>query len=296
MSYINLAHIQKKKKKKKATSKQERTKVSICLDSPVSALPGRVLFTASHLCMMALILFRIRMPITTTSSIHPTMDTGIPTVMFPAFLWPGLTSPATFPLLSGGTTSGDLQEGLWGAEGLRLSFFFKKVVVCGQSCQLWLRPSQLTTSSNKTEIVWIETELSFFFFLPRVYAPHVYVRAWVLGCFRSLISTQTPNSGLRHTVNHCLRHTSFRRQVPESGVRSVIIPEPFGGRWRWPRCGQLRGDKECPFSAITKIIRQSLEEGAAKRCLEEGAGKRCSESGASPFNSKSTRLCRYYII
>ena len=37
-------------------------------------------------------------------------------------------------------------------------------------------------SSNKTKIVRIETEL---FFLPGVDAPHVYVRAWALGCFQS---------------------------------------------------------------------------------------------------------------
>ena len=35
-------------------------------------------------------------------------------------------------------------------------------------------------SCNKTTIVWIETEL-FFFFLPGVDACHVYVRAWALG-------------------------------------------------------------------------------------------------------------------
>ena len=34
--------------------------------------------------------------------------------------------------------------------------------------------------------------------------------------------------------------------------------------------GQLRGDKECPFSGVTK-----------PRSLEEGAGKRCSECGIS---------------
>ena len=55
-------------------------------------------------------------------------------------------------------------------------------------------------SSNKTKIVWIETEL---FFLPGVDAPHVYVRAWALGCFHSLISTQTPSTGLRHPGGRC---------------------------------------------------------------------------------------------
>ena len=44
------------------------------------------------------------------------------------------------------------------------------------------------TSTNKTTIVWIETEL---FSLPGVDASHVYVRALALGCFYSLISTGT---------------------------------------------------------------------------------------------------------
>ena len=53
-----------------------------------------------------------------------------------------LHSPAPFPLLSGGITSGGRQQGLWaglkqrpglGSIPLRLSFFMKKVVVCGHS-------------------------------------------------------------------------------------------------------------------------------------------------------------------
>ena len=55
-----------------------------------------------------------------------------------------------------------------------------------------------------------------FLFLPEVDAPHVYVRAWALGCFHSLISTRT-----------------FRR-APTASVAS---------RAR---------DKECPFSGVTK--------------------------------------------
>ena len=35
-------------------------------------------------------------------------------------------------------------------------------------------------------------------FLPGVDAPHVYVRAWALGCFHSLISTHTPSIAFRH--------------------------------------------------------------------------------------------------
>ena len=36
------------------------------------------------------------------------------------------------------------------------------------------------------------------FFLPGVDASHVYVRAWALGCFDSLISTHTPSIAFRH--------------------------------------------------------------------------------------------------
>ena len=56
-------------------------------------------------------------------------------------------------------------------------------------------------SSNKTKIVWIEMEL---FFLPGVDAPHVYVHAWVLGCFHSLISTQTFQRALATSVDSCV--------------------------------------------------------------------------------------------
>ena len=57
------------------------------------------------------------------------------------------------------------------------------------------------TSSNRTKIIWIETEL--FFFLHGVDASHVYVGAWVLGCFHSLISTQTFRRAPTTTVDNC---------------------------------------------------------------------------------------------
>ena len=56
-------------------------------------------------------------------------------------------------------------------------------------------------SSNKTKIIWIEMEL--FFFLPGVDAPHVYVRAWALGCFHSLTSTQTFRRALTASLDSC---------------------------------------------------------------------------------------------
>ena len=55
-------------------------------------------------------------------------------------------------------------------------------------------------SSNKTKIILIETEI---LFLPGVNASHVYVRAWALGCFRSLISTQTFRRALTASVDNC---------------------------------------------------------------------------------------------
>ena len=76
----------------------------------------------------------------------------------------------------------------------------------------------LPCCSNKTKIVWIETEPFFFLFLPGVDASHVYVRAWALGCMHSLY--QYPN-------------------LSEAADRVG---------------GQLRGDKECPFSGVTKIV------------------------------------------
>ena len=54
-------------------------------------------------------------------------------------------------------------------------------------------------------------------FLPGVDVPHVYVRAWALaGCFHSLICTRT--------------------RLSEGADLD----------------GQLRGDKKCPFSGVTK--------------------------------------------
>ena len=56
--------------------------------------------------------------------------------------------------------------------------------------------NKVYTSANKTTIVWIETELSSFF-------THVYVRAWALGCFHNLISTQTFRRTLTASVDSC---------------------------------------------------------------------------------------------
>ena len=69
-------------------------------------------------------------------------------------------------------------------------------------------------------------------FLPGVDASHVYVRAWVLGCFQSY---QYPN-------------------LSEGADRAS---------------GQLRGDKERPFSGVTKsgrVWRKVLESDAQSVC------------------------------
>ena len=71
-----------------------------------------------------------------------------------------------------------------------------------------------------------------FFFLPGVDASHVYVRAWVLGCFQSY---QYPN-------------------LLEGADRAS---------------GQLRGDKERPFRGVTKsgrVWRKVLESDAQSVC------------------------------
>ena len=71
-----------------------------------------------------------------------------------------------------------------------------------------LTPAQIKPKS-------FESRRNSSFFLPGVDAPHVYGRAWALGCFQSY---QYPNK---------------REGADRVG-------------------GQLRGDKECPFSGLTK--------------------------------------------
>ena len=71
-------------------------------------------------------------------------------------------------------------------------------------------------------------------FLPGVDAPHVYVRAWALGCFHSLFTTQTFRRALTASLDSWARRQRLecpfcgatgsgrvRRQAPESDARSV---------------------------------------------------------------------------
>ena len=88
--------------------------------------------------------------------------------------------------------------------------------VGAQTVVSWLQTTQIKqgvsftaankvyTNTNKTTIVSIETELFFFFFfLPGVDASHVYVRVWALGCFHSLIGTQTFRRALTASLDSC---------------------------------------------------------------------------------------------
>ena len=71
----------------------------------------------------------------------------------------------------------------------------------------------------------------------------------------------------------CLRACLGARLLPQSYQQYPNLSE---GADRVG--GQLHGDKECPFSGVTKsgsVCRKVPEIDA--RSLEEGAGKRCSE-------------------
>ena len=56
----------------------------------------------------------------------------------------------------------------------------------------------LTPAQIKPESFESRRNVFFFSFLPGVDASHVYVRAWELDCFHSLISTRTPSIAFRH--------------------------------------------------------------------------------------------------
>ena len=64
----------------------------------------------------------------------------------------------------------------------------------------FIAAGKVYTITNKTTIVWIETEL---FFSPGVAASHVYVRALALGCFNSHISTRTFRRAPTASLDSC---------------------------------------------------------------------------------------------
>ena len=95
-----------------------------------------------------------------------------------------------------------------------------------------LTPAQIKPKS-------FESRRNFFpFFSPGVDAPHVYVRAWALGCFHSLTSTHIPSN----VVNQCLEFNQYRNLSEGADLVG----------------GQLRGDKECPFSGVANVSRFGL--------------------------------------
>ena len=67
-----------------------------------------------------------------------------------------------------------------------------------------------------------------------------------------------------HTPSIAFRHLPPRKDVVNQCLEFDLYPE---GADRV--AGQLRGDKECPFSGVTKS--GSLEEGAGKRWSEYGS-------------------------
>ena len=79
----------------------------------------------------------------------------------------------------------------------------------------------LTPAQNQNRL---NRDGTLFFFLPGVDAPHVYMRAWALGCF--------PQS---------YQYLNLSEGADRIG-------------------GQLRGDKKCPFSG--RVLRKVPESGA----------------------------------
>ena len=66
----------------------------------------------------------------------------------------------------------------------------------------FIAANKVYTSTNKTTIIWIKTEL---FLLPRVDVSHVYMGALALGCFYSHISIQTIQRVLTTSVDSCAK-------------------------------------------------------------------------------------------
>ena len=110
------------------------------------------------------------------------------------------------------------------------------------------------TSINKTTVVSLNRDGTLFF-LPWVDASHVYVRALAQGSFYSLISTRTFLEGAGKRCSECAL---------------LLVPEPF---WRAAHrvAGQLHGDKEYPFSGVTKSGRvwRKVPESDARSVTEQ---------------------------
>ena len=126
----------------------------------------------------------------------------------------------------------------------------------------FIAANKVYSSTNKTNIVRIETELFFLFFLPGADAPRVYVRAWRLCCFHSPIYSQYPN-------------------LSEGADRVG---------------GQLRGDKECPFSGVAKsgrVWRKVPESGARSVVLTLSVSKVRGLSPSASYTASITSMIRF---
>ena len=86
-------------------------------------------------------------------------------------------------------------------------------------------------------------------------------------------------------TKQCPQTTTFlkRKECRSGSLGARLLPQSY----RYPNLsegadrvgGQLRGDKECPFSGVTK-----------SGSLEEAAGKRCSECAVMLDGVLSTRV------
>ena len=116
---------------------------------------------------------------------------------------------------------------------------------------------------------WFTTSsFSSSFFLPGVDASHVYVRAWALGCFHGLISTQTFWRALTASVDSCAEI----KECPFSGVISA-------GR----RVPDSDARSQTP-STVYDIL--PLEEGTGKRCWECVLLRQCRSAGLACIKTR----------
>ena len=101
--------------------------------------------------------------------------------------------------------------------------------------------------------------LFFFLFLPGVDVLHVYVRAWALGCFHSLISTRTFRRALTASVDSCAEIKS----VPS--VTWLNLAE-FGGRCRKAVLGVWNGHCLCDSVQAARQLTWTAIAQCTSRC------------------------------
>ena len=128
----------------------------------------------------------------------------------------------------------------------------------------------MTMLLTPAQIKWksFESRRNSSFFLPGVDASHVYVHAWMLGCFHSLISSQTFRRALTALVDICAeikRECPFSgvtksgrvwRKVLESGARSVVGPLTHQRQFCLSVC-QTGAQTRC-LDALTSVLLQAI--------------------------------------